>query len=45
MLNTLKSLYNDFQLAPAEREAKKRDAAGLPFADPGIDAALAACTA
>ena len=45
MLNTLKSLYNDFQLAPAEREAKKRDAAGLPFADPGIDAAVAACTA
>lgn len=45
MLNTLKSLYNDFQLAPAERAAKKRDAAGLPFTDPGIDAAVAACTA
>lgn len=45
MLDTLKSFVRDSQLAPGERAAKKRDAAGGLRADPGIDAVVAACSA
>ena len=43
MLDTLKYRYRDMMLAPGERAAKKRDAAGVLGADPGIDAVVAAC--
>lgn len=43
MLNALKTIYRDMQLAPAERAAKKRDADLALGDDPGIDRVVAAC--
>lgn len=45
MIEALRSYYQDFRLAPAERAAKRQDAANGPGADAGIDAVVAAAAA